>query len=390
MAAEAGICTCGSRSIGSSSSGGGSSAPREGTAARPQAAAAAARARRARPPPRWLGAAALLGALVLLERGPRGARAQVYNWNGISVKQYNAQQDYERWQKSDEIYSEWAYKNGYLECNDDMQGILAATGMFTCDAMVELVRLNPLAPPLVSLHPARPPSCPLHSLHRPAEAAGLLSQMECSTDFSTLLASIPTNTTVAELCPKSCDNCIEPGFVYEDFAVVKSDAMCAMCAQGGDSLFSWLKVRPPNSPGLALPISAPFLRPSRSRFAPTARLTARVLWAAAPALPGLLLAAHGAQLLPEVGDRLPAPLRAVVRSADCLADGGRRDPLVLPHGGAAPLPPCPSPSWPCPAASAVRHLRPFLGRHRLPLHLRVCLSITASLSSTSACGFVRG
>ena len=257
MAADAGICTCGSRSIGSSSSGSGSCAPREGAAARPQAAAIAARARRARPPPRWLGAAALLGALVLLERGPRGARAQVYNWNGISVKQYNAQQDYERWQKSDEIYSEWAYKNGYLECNDDMQGILAATGMFTCDAMVELV--SPLAPPLARVAPRALRRAPRAPMHRPAEAAGLLLQMECSTDFSTLLASIPTNTTVAELCPKSCDNCIEPGFVYEDFAVVKSDSMCAMCAQGGDSLFSWLKVRPPNYPGLADPIS--FLRP---------------------------------------------------------------------------------------------------------------------------------
>jgi hypothetical protein len=28
---------------------------------------------------------------------------------------------------------------GYLDCSDDMQGILAATNMYTCDTMVELM-----------------------------------------------------------------------------------------------------------------------------------------------------------------------------------------------------------------------------------------------------------
>ena len=32
-----------------------------------------------------------------------------------------------------------AVAQGYLECSDDMQGMLAATGMFTCEAMVELM-----------------------------------------------------------------------------------------------------------------------------------------------------------------------------------------------------------------------------------------------------------
>jgi hypothetical protein len=159
----------------------------------------AAERRRVAAPPRWLTLAATLcfGALHLCNQ--RGATGQVYDWNGISVKQYEAQLSYERWQKDDETYSEWAYRNGYLECSDDMQGTLAAVnnGVYTCDALVAL--------------------------------------MECSTDLSEgLIPSLPGNTTVADLCPLSCNSCIEPGFVYDDLAVVYSTSMCAMCAQGGD------------------------------------------------------------------------------------------------------------------------------------------------------------
>ena len=135
-----------------------------------------------------------------------GARAQVFDWNGISVKQYEAQLAYESWQKDDTTYSEWAYKNGYLECDDDMQGILASVdnGVYTCDALVLL--------------------------------------MECETDLSAgLIPSLPQNTTGADLCPLSCDACIVPGFVFDDIAVVYSTSMCSMCAQGGDSTFAWMK-----------------------------------------------------------------------------------------------------------------------------------------------------
>ena len=166
----------------------------------------AAERRRVAAPPRWLTLAATLcfGALHLCNQ--RGATGQVYDWNGISVKQYEAQLSYERWQKDDETYSEWAYRNGYLECSDDMQGTLAAVnnGVYTCDALVAL--------------------------------------MECSTDISEgLIPSLPANTTVADLCPLSCNSCIEPGFVYDDLAVVYSTSLCAMCAQGGDSTFGWMK-----------------------------------------------------------------------------------------------------------------------------------------------------
>ena len=159
------------------------------------------------PPPRWLTVAATFGFAALHLGSQRGgARAQVFDWNGISVKQYEAQLAYESWQKDDTTYSEWAYKNGYLECDDDMQGILASVdnGVYTCDALVLL--------------------------------------MECETDLSAgLIPSLPQNTTVADLCPLSCDACIVPGFVFDDIAVVYSTSMCSMCAQGGDSTFAWMK-----------------------------------------------------------------------------------------------------------------------------------------------------
>eukprot|EP01043_Picozoa_sp_COSAG02_P083159 COSAG02_NODE_21236_length_797_cov_0.806590_1_plen_142_part_10 len=129
--------------------------------------------RRVAAPPRWLAAVAVVcfGWLQLgKERGL--ASAQVYDWNGISVKQYEAQLVYESWQKDDLTYSEWAYKNGYLDCDDDMQGILAAVdnGVYTCDALVSL--------------------------------------MECTTDLSAgLIPSLPGNTTVSDLCPLSCNSC---------------------------------------------------------------------------------------------------------------------------------------------------------------------------------------
>ena len=62
------------------------------------------------PPPRWLTLLASLGILLQLS-GQRGAQAQVYEWNGISVKQYGAQEVYESWQKDDETYASWAYRN---------------------------------------------------------------------------------------------------------------------------------------------------------------------------------------------------------------------------------------------------------------------------------------
>lgn len=54
------------------------------------------------PPPRWLTVAATLGFAALHLGSQRGgARAQVFDWNGISVKQYEAQLAYESWQKDD-------------------------------------------------------------------------------------------------------------------------------------------------------------------------------------------------------------------------------------------------------------------------------------------------
>ena len=85
----------------------------ENTAPPPPAASVDARrapAPRPPPPPRWLTLVASLGILLQLS-GQRGAQAQVYEWNGISVKQYGAQEVYESWQKDDETYASWAYRN---------------------------------------------------------------------------------------------------------------------------------------------------------------------------------------------------------------------------------------------------------------------------------------
>lgn len=51
---------------------------------------------------------------------------------------------------------------------------------------------------------------------------------ECTTDFSTLLDTIPSNTTVAMLCPLSCNFCVKTADMYDDLAVVYSTSMCSM------------------------------------------------------------------------------------------------------------------------------------------------------------------
>jgi hypothetical protein len=63
------------------------------------------------PPPRWLTLLATLGMAALHLSAQRGAQAQVFDWNGISIKQYVAQEHYEHWQKDDEAYDSWAYRN---------------------------------------------------------------------------------------------------------------------------------------------------------------------------------------------------------------------------------------------------------------------------------------
>jgi hypothetical protein len=65
----------------------------------------------AAPPPRWLTLLATLSLAALHLSAQRGAQAQVFDWNGISIKQYVAQEHYEHWQKDDETYDSWAYRN---------------------------------------------------------------------------------------------------------------------------------------------------------------------------------------------------------------------------------------------------------------------------------------
>ena len=84
----------------------------EGSATPPPPAASGARTHTTpAPPPRWLTLMATLGMAALHLSAQRGAQAQVYEWNGISVKQYVAQEHYDTWQKDDETYSSWAYRN---------------------------------------------------------------------------------------------------------------------------------------------------------------------------------------------------------------------------------------------------------------------------------------
>jgi hypothetical protein len=152
------------------------------------------------PPPRWLTVAATLGFAALHLGSQRGgARAQVFDWNGISVKQYEAQLAYESWQKDDTTYSEWAYKNGYLECDDDMQGILASVdnGVYTCDALVLL--------------------------------------MECETDLSAgLIPSLPQNTTGAPQTPASARSPATPASCRASSSTTSRSCTrrrCARCAR---------------------------------------------------------------------------------------------------------------------------------------------------------------
>jgi hypothetical protein len=63
----------------------------------------------------------------------------LFDWAGITVKQYAAQKAYSAVQKSDMTYKDWSRENGYGECIDDEDDILGGYGnSFTCAAMVAL------------------------------------------------------------------------------------------------------------------------------------------------------------------------------------------------------------------------------------------------------------
>jgi hypothetical protein len=95
--------------------------------------------------------------------------------------------------------SEWAYKNGYLECDDDMQGILASVdnGVYTCDALVLL--------------------------------------MECETDLSAgLIPSLPQNTTGAPQTPASARSPATPASCRASSSTTSRSCTrrrCARCAR---------------------------------------------------------------------------------------------------------------------------------------------------------------
>eukprot|EP01048_Picozoa_sp_COSAG05_P017863 COSAG05_NODE_2513_length_2960_cov_5.815100_2_plen_378_part_00 len=86
------------------------------------------------PTPRPL--ASSLGAAALLLLAGHDARGQLFEWQGITVKQYTAQKAYEAKQKDDMIYKYWSRQEGYSRCVDDEDSLLAPTPAITCETMI--------------------------------------------------------------------------------------------------------------------------------------------------------------------------------------------------------------------------------------------------------------
>ena len=81
--------------------------------------------------------ATLLVALALLA-GRNDVGGQIFEWQGITVKQYTAQRAYEAKQKDNLIYKYWSRQEGYARCVDDEDNLLAPTPAITCEAMVAI------------------------------------------------------------------------------------------------------------------------------------------------------------------------------------------------------------------------------------------------------------
>ena len=125
------------------------------------------------------------------------SRAQVFQYTEITLSQYDAQKVYETWQRSDITYEDWMWREGYSECIDDPKSYLESGSLWTCDTMSTLMGCS----------------------------GGNLTEI-----FGDNEGLIPVNTTVQELCPKTCAGCKRVAY-FKRMAIVRStDLWCAMRA----------------------------------------------------------------------------------------------------------------------------------------------------------------